>query len=83
MCGAAVHGLIQTILSYHNRGHGRDHSWQSRFTVEHPEYLTVDRSREKRQWGVLSLAYPEVRDHLCERFSNLLEGTASTVSSSA
>ncbi len=61
-------------VSFHNRGHGRDHSWQSRFTVEHPEYLTVDRSREKRQWGVLSLAYPEVRDHLCERFSNLLEG---------
>ena len=61
-------------VSYHNRGHGRDHSWQSTFTVEHPEYLTVDRSREKRQWGVLSLAYPEVRDHLCERFSNLLEG---------
>ena len=61
-------------VSYHNRGHGRDHSWQSTFTVEHPEYLTVDRSGEKRQWGVLSLAYPEVRDHLCERFSNLLEG---------
>ncbi len=61
-------------VSYHNRGHGQEHSWQSNFTIEHPEYLMIDRSRKKRQWGVLSLAYPEVRDHLCERFSRLLEG---------
>ena len=61
-------------VSYHNRGHGQNNSWQSNFTIEHPEYLVVDRSREKRQWGVLSLAYPEVRDYLCEQFAKLLEG---------
>ena len=61
-------------VSYHNRGHGQNHAWQSNFTIEHPEYLVVDRSREKRQWGVLSIAYPEVRDYLCQRFAKLLEG---------
>lgn len=61
-------------VSYHNRGHGQNNSWQSNFTIEHPEYLVVDRSREKRQWGVLSLAYPEVRDYLCGQFAKLLEG---------
>lgn len=61
-------------VSYHNRGHGQDHSWQSNFTIEHPEYVMTDRSRKNRQWGVLSMAYPEVRDHLCQRFAKLLEG---------
>ena len=48
--------------SYADRGHGQDLAWQSNFTIEHPEYLVVDRSLQKKQWGVLSMAYPEVRE---------------------
>ena len=61
-------------VSYGARGHGVNTAWQSNFALEHPEYLVVDRPREKKQWGVLSMAYPEVRDYLCERFAKLLKG---------
>ncbi|MEE2884737.1 MAG: family 10 glycosylhydrolase [Chloroflexota bacterium] len=60
--------------SYHNRGHGQHLTWQSSFTINHPEYLVVNRKGDKKQWGVLSLSYPEVRNHLCERFQELLVG---------
>jgi len=61
-------------ISYHNRGHGQHLTWQSSFTINHPEYLVVNRKRDKKQWGVLSLSYPEVRNHLSERFQKLLLG---------
>jgi len=47
----------------------------SRFAYEHPEYHRVDRSGTKRQWGVLSLAYPEVRKYFREHFINLIDDT--------
>ena len=64
----------ERAVSFHNAGHGRERAWQSDFTIEHPEYLTVDRSGTRRQWGVLCLAYPEVREHLIQRFTSLLDG---------
>jgi uncharacterized lipoprotein YddW (UPF0748 family) len=47
---------------------GRPFAWQSRLTIEHPEYLTCDRSLtvagRKYHWGVLEYAYPEVRAYM-------------------
>lgn len=37
--------------------------WQSKFTIEHPEYLVCDRAGENRQYGVMEYAYPEVRQY--------------------
>jgi hypothetical protein len=61
--------------SYHNAMHFRHISWQSKYSRENPEYALIDRSGQQRQWGVLSLAYPEVRSHFCRRFINLLQNT--------
>jgi len=58
--------------SYHNKMHGQHVSWQSDFSRNHPEYTVIDRSRRKRQWGVLCLAYPEVRTHMIRRYQRLL-----------
>ena len=62
-------------VSYHNAMHHQPISWQTAFSREHPVYAVVDRSGEQRQWGVLCLAYPEVRAHFCNRFVNLLKQT--------
>lgn len=59
--------------SYHNLMHGQHSSWQSDFSLKHPEYALEDRTSQKKQWGVLCLAYPEVRSHFCERFLHLLK----------
>ncbi len=61
-------------ISYHNAMHGRHLSFQSRFSRDNPEYAVVDRTGRERQWGVLSLAYPEVRNHFISLFTRLLEG---------
>ena len=61
-------------ISYHNEMHGQHVSWQSSFGRNHPDYFVVDRSGTIRQEGVLCLAYPEVREHLCHRFISLLSG---------
>ena len=63
-------------VSYHNAMHAQHVSWQSTFSRDHPEYAMRDRGGEQRQWGVLCLAYPEVRSHLCRSFEHLLEGSA-------
>jgi len=47
--------------------------WQSRFTIEHPEYLVVDRTGTQRQWGVLEYAWPEVRQFMMQRFLTFLD----------
>lgn len=59
-------------VSYHNAMHGQHVSWQSAFSRQHPEYAVVDRTGRLRQWGVLCLAYPEVREHFRQRFLGLL-----------
>ena len=61
-------------VSYHNEMHRRHVSWQSNFSREHPEYAVVDREGLKRQWGVLCLAYPDVRKHFRKHFTKLLSG---------
>jgi hypothetical protein len=58
--------------SYHNAMHCQHVSWQSRFSRKHPEYTVADRKQKERQWGVLCLAYPEVRQHLIGRYERLL-----------
>lgn len=47
--------------------------WQSRFTIEHPEFLVCDRSGEKRHWGVMEYWYPEVRRYKVEQVSRFLD----------
>ena len=61
-------------VSYHNAMHGQHVSWQTDFSRQNPEFALVDRTGEHRQWGVLCLAYPEVRMHFRQRFLNLLSG---------
>jgi hypothetical protein len=61
-------------VSYHNAMHARHVSWQSAFSRENPEFTVVDRAQSKRQWGVLCLGYPAVREHFRRRFLNLLQG---------
>jgi hypothetical protein len=60
------------MVSYHNPMHCQHVSWQSDFSRNNPNYALVDRTLENRQWGVLCLAYPEVRKHLIGRFQRLL-----------
>lgn len=62
-------------VSYHNDMHGQHVAWQSRLTREHPEWVAVDRSGRRRQWGVVSLAYPDARRAFIERWLALLEPT--------
>lgn len=47
--------------------------WQSRFTIEHPEYLVVDRTGTRYQWGVLEYAWPNARQFISGRFLAFLE----------
>jgi hypothetical protein len=61
-------------VSYHNAMHFQHISWQSKFSRENPQYAILDRSGQQ-QWGVLCLAYPEVRAHFCNRFVDLLQDT--------
>lgn len=63
----------ERAVSYHNAMHGQHITWQSSFSERHPEYALVDRSGDVRQWGVLCLAYPQVREHLIRRYRGLLE----------
>lgn len=59
-------------VSYHNAMHGQHVSWQSDFSRQHPGYNLVARDGRRRQWGVLCLAYPQVRTHLIQRFQLFL-----------
>ena len=54
--------------SYHNAMHGQHVAWQSDLSRSHPEWATVDRAGRRRQWGVLSLSYPEVRRAFMDRW---------------
>jgi hypothetical protein len=60
-------------ISYHNAMHGRHAGWQSEFSRKNYQYVVTDRTRQRRQWGVLCLAYPEVREHLLARYRRLLD----------
>jgi len=60
-------------VSYHNKMHCQHITWQSEFSRTHPEYVIMDRSSKHRQWGVLCLAYPEVRTHIQKRFLRFLK----------
>jgi len=62
-------------VSYHNAMHWQHTAWQSRFSYEHPEFAVTDRTGRRRQWGVLCLAEPKVREHFVKRFVGLIEPT--------
>ena len=59
-------------VSYHNKMHCQHVSWQSSFSRNNPDYILTDRTLKKRQWGVICLAYPEVRRHFIGRYQRLL-----------
>jgi len=80
----AVHGAGGQIYAYETLfdegsptsvlyGDRTPFPWQSRFTIEHPEYLVVDRSGTQHQWGVLEYAWPEVRQFMIQRFLTFLD----------
>lgn len=60
--------------SFHNAMHGQHVTWQSTFSRANPEFTVVDRTGDHRQWGVLSFAYPEVRQHFRRRIASYLDG---------
>ena len=60
-------------VSHHNAMHSQHFTWQSHFSRTNPDYVMVDRTGEHRQWGVLCLAYPQVREYLRTEFLGLLE----------
>ena len=51
---------------------GADYASQSVFTLEHPEYLEVDRSQSRLHYGVLCYAYPEARTYRLRVLDSLL-----------
>lgn len=59
-------------VSYHNKMHCRHVTWQSEFSRNNPQFTMVDRTLKNYQWGVLCLAYPEVRHHFISRYQRLL-----------
>lgn len=60
-------------VSYHNAMHYQHVSYQTEFARLHPDYAVADRTLSKRQWGVMCLAYREVRNHFIRRASRLLD----------
>ena len=54
-------------VSYHNAYHARHVCWQSAFSRDNPDAMTLDREGNP-QWGVPSLADPYVRAHYRDRF---------------
>jgi hypothetical protein len=61
--------------SHHNAMHGQHVAWQSELTRTRPEWLVVDRAGRTRQRGVVSLAYPETRRALIDRWIGLIAAT--------
>ncbi len=59
-------------ISYHNKMHCQHVSWQSAFSRNNSQYNLVDRTLKNHQWGILCLAYPEVRRHFIGRYQSLL-----------
>lgn len=60
-------------VSYHNRMHCQHVSWQSEFSRRHPRYVIADRTLQNRQWGVMCLGFPQVRQHMIRRYLRMLQ----------
>jgi len=60
-------------VSYHNSMHKQHISRQSKFSYRYPEFTIIDKNGNM-QWGVLCLAYSQVRKYFIENFLNLLKG---------
>jgi hypothetical protein len=73
--GWPLASALDRARSHHNAMHGQHVAWQSELTRTHPEWLTCDRSGRVRQRGVLSLAYPEVRRALIDRWRQMITPT--------
>jgi hypothetical protein len=63
----------ERLVSYHNRMHCQHVSWQSNFSRKNPHFSMVSRSGDQHQWGVLCLAYAEVRNHFIQRYLRLID----------
>jgi hypothetical protein len=48
--------------------------WCSKFTLLHPEYLTIDRSEQHLHYGVLEYSYPEVREYMLGIIKRFVDG---------
>ncbi len=59
--------------SYHNVFHAQHRASQTEFAHNHPAFAAIDRAGRRRHWGVMSLAYPQVRDHFRTLYLSLLE----------
>lgn len=53
-----------------------DESWQSRFTLEHPELLARDHTGLRRHWGILSYGEPEARAYRVKVIRELVDDYA-------
>ena len=73
--GWPLPSLKMQKVSYHTANTAQHSTRMSRFSYEHPEYQRIDRSGTKRQWGVLSLSYPEVRKYFREYFLESIDDT--------
>ena len=62
------------VKSFLSHRYGKNESWQSDFSFQHPEYHVVDQGGNQHQWGVLELAYPEVRQYFTQLFLSYLVG---------
>lgn len=80
----AAHARGMRVYAYHTildegsppevrYGDSTPFPWQSRFTLEHPEYIVCDREGKRRQWGVMEYAYPEARRYSIGIFTTLLD----------
>jgi hypothetical protein len=65
---------VRTV-SYHNEMHGQHVAWQSLLSRQHPEWLVLARGGRRRQYGVVSLAYPAARRAFVERWTALIRPT--------
>ncbi len=65
----------ERAVSYHNDMHCQHVSIQTQFCADHPEFMMTDREGNERQWGVVCLAYEEVRQEFTNRFCRLITDT--------
>jgi len=72
--GRALMTDEERIKSFHNAMHGQHVTWQTDWSRQHPELMTVDRSQETRQWGVPSYSHPAVRNHMVDRIESMVDG---------
>lgn len=72
--GRALMTDEERARSFHNAMHGQHVTWQTDWSRQHPELMTVDRSQKTRQWGVPSYSHTAVRNHMADRIESMVDG---------